>query len=618
MTCRFQQHLFRLAITLSLGCAFVSSTMAQTILYTEDFESIDLGPNVDEGLIDDDAREEVWSQTGPDGWVVDRSGVPGFGTDADGVVEFAGWTFMDPIWWAETAGDQERSNFALEAGFVTAVADGDEWDDAFRAPGEMNTFLSTPSIPVGGPNEAFEFLTSWRPDGTQTATVTASYDGGDPVELLRWESEGASEFFQEDLNPEPISIVPDVPAGAENVVFSFGYTRAQNHWWWAVDDISYGNFSEDFEDLILGPNIEEGRAVPAENVWSKDGPEGWNIEDEVPGQDEDNDFNGVTEWIGWSFADKNWWIGAAGDQRRSEFTNAEGTVAVADPDEWDDAEHPDSATEGWYNTFMETGEISLEGVEAGTVKLKFDSSWRPEFDDDYQQTGSLSVKFDDGPSQELFLWESDPASDDFKDDNSTNETIEVDIDNPEGASKMTLTFGLFDAGNDWWWAIDNIEVSAAGGGGITGDYNGNGLLDAGDLDLQASEGIANNDLSYDLNNDGVVNTADRSVWVNDVKNTWMGDANLNGQFDSADLVTVFSAAKYETLEAATWNQGDWNGDGQFDSGDLVEAFSNAGYNAGEQPGGPNPATAAVPEPASIMTLLIGMLGIGLARRRRGT
>jgi len=24
---------------------------------------------------------------------------------------------------------------------------------------------------------------------------------------------------------------------------------------------------------------------------------------------------------------------------------------------------------------------------------------------------------------------------------------------------MVLTFGLFDAGNDWWWAIDNIKIS---------------------------------------------------------------------------------------------------------------------------------------------------------------
>jgi hypothetical protein len=25
---------------------------------------------------------------------------------------------------------------------------------------------------------------------------------------------------------------------------------------------------------------------------------------------------------------------------------------------------------------------------------------------------------------------------------------------------MVLTFGLTDAGNDWWWAIDNVHVEA--------------------------------------------------------------------------------------------------------------------------------------------------------------
>ena len=25
---------------------------------------------------------------------------------------------------------------------------------------------------------------------------------------------------------------------------------------------------------------------------------------------------------------------------------------------------------------------------------------------------------------------------------------------------MVLTFGYFDAGNDWWWAMDNLEIQA--------------------------------------------------------------------------------------------------------------------------------------------------------------
>ncbi|MCP4194549.1 MAG: PEP-CTERM sorting domain-containing protein [Planctomycetaceae bacterium] len=163
--------------------------------------------------------------------------------------------------------------------------------------------------------------------------------------------------------------------------------------------------------------------------------------------------------------------------------------------------------------------------------------------------------------------------------------------------------------------IDNIYISVGAEETVPGDYNQNGLRDAGDLDLNASVGIAAQDLAYDLNEDGVVNTADRIIWVNDLKNTWMGDADLNGQFDSGDLVTVFAAAKYETGQEASWGQGDWNGDQKFDSGDLVTAFSNAGYEAGERPGGPN-AAAVVPEPSTMALALISLLGLmGVARRR---
>ena len=57
------------------------------------------------------------------------------------------------------------------------------------------------------------------------------------------------------------------------------------------------------------------------------------------------------------------------------------------------------------------------------------------------------------------LWESDSSSPNFKDDNSTNETITVDLENPPWATTVVLTFGLYDAGNDWWWAIDNVKVT---------------------------------------------------------------------------------------------------------------------------------------------------------------
>ena len=208
--------------------------------------------------------------------------------------------------------------------------------------------------------------------------------------------------------------------------------------------------------MSLGPNVDEGLA--GDNVWTKTSPAGWSIDDSgVPGVGTADD--GVTEWAGWSFADRDWWVNTAGDQNRSQFTNANGVVAVADPDEWDDQAHADSAANGWYNTFLSTPAISLAGVQADTATLTFDSSWRPEFDSNYHQSANITVSYDGGPASEVLLWLSDSGSPDFK-SAATNETVNVVLNNPAGASSMVITYGLFDAGNDWWWAVDNLEVNA--------------------------------------------------------------------------------------------------------------------------------------------------------------
>lgn len=228
-----------------------------------------------------------------------------------------------------------------------------------------------------------------------------------------------------------------------------------------VDDIFLGGvspagptvlFAEDFEGLTLGPKVDEG--VAGDKVWTKTAPPGWTIDDKgVPGAGTPND--GVTEWAGWSFANRVWWTTTAEDQNRSQFTKGVGAVAIADPDEWDDQAHAD----GRYNTYMSTAPIDISGAKAGTVVLTFDSSWRPEFADYGEQSGNLKVSFDGGPAQELFTWLSDTGSPKFKGD-ATNETVTIKIDNPDGAKKMVLTFGLYNCGNNWFWAIDNIVVAA--------------------------------------------------------------------------------------------------------------------------------------------------------------
>ncbi len=113
-------------------------------------------------------------------------------------------------------------------------------------------------------------------------------------------------------------------------------------------------------------------------------------------------------------------------------------------------------------------------------------------------------------------------------------------------------------------------------------------------------------------NDGSLTGDARVAYVHDELGTWMGDSNVDGEFNSGDLVVVFGAGKYETGEAATWETGDWDGDMLFDSGDLVAAFADGGYEAGIRP-----APAAVPEPTGILLLGCGVgCALGQLRRRR--
>jgi len=146
--------------------------------------------------------------------------------------------------------------------------------------------------------------------------------------------------------------------------------------------------------------------------------------------------------------------------------------------------------------------------------------------------------------------------------------------------------------------------------GVAGDFNNNGARDVGDLDLLAVA-MVEGDASFDLTGDGAVNMDDRIFWVQELSNTFIGDANFDGEFSSTDFVTVFGAAKYETNAAATWAEGDWNGDGVFTSGDFVAAFSGGGYEQGPKDGG----LQVVPEPSGYLLLATGLIVLSGRRRR---
>ena len=226
---------------------------------------------------------------------------------------------------------------------------------------------------------------------------------------------------------------------------------------------------EDFEDVKLEASILE--QIKDKDVWSGTPPEGWEITNENP-----KDL-GMPEWRTWTIVDLEWWTRTAEDQRRSEFTGVHndgkgvGKGAVSDPDEWDDwggNGDPDALSR--WNGHLITPPIKIKGAAAKSLVLTLDSSWRPED----TQTAEIIVSFDGGKEDQILLFESvgiDAGAhtlvtiptlklkeEKINDGEQINETLEIPIDNPTGAAEMTISFGVIDAQNDWWWAIDNIKL----------------------------------------------------------------------------------------------------------------------------------------------------------------
>lgn len=162
-------------------------------------------------------------------------------------------------------------------------------------------------------------------------------------------------------------------------------------------------------------------------------------------------------------------------------------------------------------------------------------------------------------------------------------------------------------------AGDRILLNAINwlaGTGMAGDFNGNDTLDVEDINLLTQETASmNGNPSFDLNGDNQVDSGDVSFWIKDLRNSWIGDANVDGEFNSGDFVQVFQAGKFEVDADATWSDGDWTGDGRFNSSDFVAAFQDGGFEQG-----PRPAVRTVPEPSS--GLLSATVGIAIFIYRR--
>ena len=176
------------------------------------------------------------------------------------------------------------------------------------------------------------------------------------------------------------------------------------------------------------------------------------------------------------------------------------------------------------------------------------------------------------------------------------------------------TYPFFDSGTVIFSDTrEGLIIGRLAIGESAGDFDQDGELDIDDVN-ELSQAIFDESIEerFDLNDDARVDIGDLEFWVHELKETAIGDANLDGVFGTGDLVDVFTTNEYEDAisENSTWESGDWNGDREFNSRDFLIAFQHRGFN-------PTANVLAVPEPAtgfmSLMFLVTAALWLRSAR-----
>ena len=260
----------------------------------------------------------------------------------------------------------------------------------------------------------------------------------------------------------------------------------------ATDQIGNLDVAFDLVDGFLdsAPDFPASETIPTADVWNTGGFGRFNDNHPLPGfppptEGDDGDWSeelplgftrdnsqltegGQPEFNGWSMLDKQFWINQQGNQDRITFSRGENIVAVTDPDAFDDFVEIDTDPPG-FNAFLLTPEIPIDGTVANSLTLEFDSSFRPEG----SQTGLVEVRFNGGEWVNLLTLDTDSTPGGESSLERANEHVELSAENPDGGT-VQFRWGMVEAGNNWWWAIDNIEVKA--------DVVGNSFAGIGDTE----------------------------------------------------------------------------------------------------------------------------------------
>ena len=184
----------------------------------------------------------------------------------------------------------------------------------------------------------------------------------------------------------------------------------------------------------------------------------------------------------------------------------------------------------------------------------------------------------------------------------------------ETVGLQSATFSFDTVYNQWTKFPSDFDPVASGlrfEATQVGDFDANGVLDIDDLNLLTDdvpgkywygwtvlpEGL------LDLTGDMVVDDSDPHTWVTDIKQTSYGDANLDGEVNFADFLSLSN----HFGQAGGWSEGDFDFSGEVQFSDFLVLADNFGNGVA--------ITTAVPEPSSPeIAVYLGLIAISWRMR----
>lgn len=230
-------------------------------------------------------------------------------------------------------------------------------------------------------------------------------------------------------------------------IFAHLGLRPASSWGW--DGVPIGTPSSDPFDTVA-PRLRSVVDEPAKPDgllgFTKELPSGWAVEERTPNV-------GTAEYRGWSLMTGQFWATSQADQGRESFFRGRDVIAVADADEWNDTGDPVADGERLDSTLLSP----WRNVEPGmSVTVDYLSHYRQVGRAADPQKARLELRFDDGSTQ--VLWRADAADGDVF-DISRLESFTATA--PAGVTKARIGWRLYDAANNFYWAIDDPRLSVS-------------------------------------------------------------------------------------------------------------------------------------------------------------